>query len=116
MNDDNIIQFPKTRAANKNATTKLESLLISKHHYDDAAHAAIRAMVDSLLEDGYHPLEDRVMIHDLGVILNLVVAMMYRVDGEIHFLHEPMDEIAQVIKYIKELKEKDDLNLFTDDE
>jgi hypothetical protein len=42
--------------------------------------------------------------------------MMYRVDGEVHFLQEPMDEIHDVLKYVKELNDKKMNELFTDDD
>jgi hypothetical protein len=41
----------------------------------------------------------------MGVLMNLIVAMMYRVDDKQHFLQEPMDEIHQVIKYVKEIND-----------
>jgi hypothetical protein len=113
---DNIIQFPKTKSAKLTKQQQIEAMLLARNHYDDTAHNAIRAMIDSLIASGYHPFKDKVMMQDISVLLNLVVAMLYRVDGELHFLHEPMDEIHEVIKYIKELKQNDELNLFTDDD
>lgn len=113
---DNIIQFPKTKSAKLTKKQQIEAMFLARNHYDDTAHNAIRAMLDSLIESGYHPFKDKAMMQDISVLLNLVVAMLYRVDGELHFLHEPIDEIHEVIKYIKELKQKDELNLFTDDD
>lgn len=109
---DNIIQFPKTRAANKNKRLELDSKRLAMMHYEDMANEATIALTNALVDHGYHPIENVPMVKDLGVIMNLIVAMMYRVDGETHFLHEPMDEINEVIQYIKDLKKK---KLLTDD-
>ena len=114
--NDNVIQFPKTKAANDNRKAKAEALRLSQLHYEDMANEATTKMVDALVNHGYHPIENSEMIQDLGVIMNLIVAMMYRVDGEPHFLHEPLEEIHEVIKYVKELKDQAQKDLFTDEE
>lgn len=109
---DNIIQFPKTRAANRNKKLEFDSKRLAMMHYEDMANDATVSLTDALVGHGYHPIENAGMIKDLGVIMNLIAAMMYRVDGETHFLHEPMDEIHEVIQYVKDLKKK---KLLTDD-
>ena len=107
----NIIEFPNKKAANDN-----KSLM----HYDTIATEAIEAVSHILSLKGYNPVKNRIMLADMGVILNIIVAAMYRADRQIHFLHDPMDEIHQVIKYVKkitgkEIKIKDD-ELCTDDD
>ena len=113
---DNVIQFPKTRAANNNTRKKLEAMQLSRVHYESVASEAMDAIAQALATNGYHPLKEKSMIRDMGVIMNMIVAMMYRVDGEVHFLQEPMDEIREVLKYIKELNNKNTNELFTDDD
>jgi hypothetical protein len=113
---NNVIQFPKTRAANKNVRQKLEAMQLSRVHYESLASEAMDAIAQVLATNGYHPLKEKDMLRDMGVIMNMLVAMMYRVDGEIHFLQEPMDEIHDVLKYVKELNDKKMNELFTDDD
>ena len=112
---DNVIQFPRTRAANTNTRRKLEAMEVSRVHYESIASDAIEALAIVLSDNGYKIL-DKHLIKDFGVLLNMVVAMLYRIDGEAHFLQEPMDEIHDVLKYAKELSDKKAKELFTDDE
>lgn len=111
---DNVIQFPKTKAANNTAKKKLEAMQLSRVHYESIASEAMDAVAQTLAMSGYHPLKEKKMIKDMGVIMNMMVAMMYRVDDEAHFLQEPMDEIHDVLKYVKELNDKKMNELFTD--
>jgi hypothetical protein len=113
---DNVIQFPKTRAASNTTRKKLEAMQLSRVHYESLASEAMDAIAQVLATNGYHPLKEKDMIRDMGVIMNMLVAMMYRVDGEVHFLQEPMDEIHDVLKYVKELNDKKMNELFTDDD
>ena len=111
---NNIIQFPKTKSANSDIKKKLEAMELSRVHYESIASEAIDSIAQTLAKSGYHPLKEKIMIKDMGVIMNMLVAMMYRVDNEVHFLQEPMDEIHDVLKYVKELNEKKMNELFTD--
>lgn len=113
---NNVVQFPKTKAANKNKKNSIEAMEVARVHYESIASEAMDGIAQALATNGYHPLKDTVMLHDMGVIMNMIVAMMYRVDGEAHFLQEPMDEIHDVIKYVKEINDKKMNELFTDDE
>ena len=113
---NNVIQFPKTRAANNNTRKKLEAMQLSRVHYESLASEAMDEIAQVLAKNGYHPLKEKDMLRDMGVIMNMIVAMMYRVDGEIHFLQEPMEEIHEVLKYVKELNDKKMNELFTDDD
>ena len=116
MSDDNILQFPNRKEELKTSKEKIEELEEAKHHYEYIAHQAIDDVVHSLAINGYNPLTQLSLVRDLGVMMNMMVAMMYRVDGKEHFLQEPMDEIHDVIKYVKEINDKKRKETFTDDD
>jgi hypothetical protein len=116
--NDNIIQFPIKKVANENYAAKIEAARLARMHYEDIAQDSVANMVDILVRHGYHPLDNKAMVNDLGVILNLIIAMMYRTDGEPHFLHETIDEIDDLIKYVKSLNKNGQQleDMFTSDE
>lgn len=116
MSNDNIIQFPDRKEQLKSAKEKVEDLERAREYYEEIAYAAMDDITNTLARRGYHPLKDLTLVRDMGVLMNLIVAMMYRVDGKIHFLQEPMDEMHGVIKYIKEINDKKREEVFTDDE
>jgi len=116
MSNDNILQFPNRKEKLKTSKEKVEELEEAKYHYEYIAHQAMDDVVNSLATNGYNPLTQLSLVRDLGVIMNMMVAMMYRVDGKEHFLQEPMDEIHDVIKYVKKINDKKRDELFTDDE
>lgn len=116
MSDDNIIQFPNRKEQLKTQKEKVADLEEAKHHYEYVAHQAIDDVVHTLAINGYNPLKQLSLVRDLGVIMNLMVAMMYRVDEKEHFLQDPMDEMHEVIKYVKEINDKKRDELFTDDD
>lgn len=112
----NIIQFPRTKAANNNKRNSIEAMEQARVHYEAVASEAMDGVALALTTNGYHPLKEKKMLKDMGVIMNMIVAMMYRIDGEIHFLQEPMDEIHDVIKYVKQINDKKRTEILTDDE
>lgn len=116
MSNDNIIQFPDRKEELKSTKEKVEDLERAREYYEEIAYAAMDDITNTLARRGYHPLKDLTLVRDMGVLMNLIVAMMYRVDGKIHFLQEPMDEMHEVIKYIKEINDKKREEVFTDDE
>lgn len=116
MSNDNIIQFPDRKEQLKTTKEKVEDLERAREYYEEIAYAAMDDITNTLARRGYHPLKDLTLVRDMGVLMNLIVAMMYRVDGKIHFLQEPMDEMHEVIKYIKEINDKKREEVFTDDE
>ena len=116
MSNDNIIQFPDRKEELKTTKEKVEDLERAREYYEEIAYAAMDDITNTLARRGYHPLKDLTLVRDMGVLMNLIVAMMYRVDGKIHFLQEPMDEMHEVIKYIKEINDKKREEVFTDDE
>jgi len=116
MSDDNIIQFPNRKEQLKTQKEKVADLEEAKVHYEYVAHQAIDSVVHTLAINGYNPLKQLSLVRDLGVIMNLMVAMMYRVDEKEHFLQDPMDEMHEVIKYVKEINDKKRDELFTDDD
>jgi uncharacterized protein (DUF608 family) len=112
-----IIQFPNRKEELKTTKEKVEDLEKAREYYEEIAYAAMDDITNTLARRGYHPLKDLTLVKDMGVLMNLIVAMMYRVDEKQHFLQEPMDEIHQVIKYVKEINDKKREEVFpTEDE
>jgi uncharacterized protein (DUF608 family) len=105
MSNDNVIQFPDRKEELKSTKEKVEDLERAREYYEEIAYAAMDDITNTLARRGYHPLKDLTLVKDMGVLMNLIVAMMYRVDDKQHFLQEPMDEIHQVIKYVKEIND-----------
>jgi len=117
MSNDNVIQFPDRKEELKTTKEKVEDLEKAREYYEEIAYAAMDDITNTLARRGYHPLKDLTLVKDMGVLMNLIVAMMYRVDEKQHFLQEPMDEIHQVIKYVKEINDKKREEVFpTEDE
>ena len=106
MSNDNVIQFPDRKEDLKSTKEKVEDLERAREYYEEIAYAAMDDISNTLAKRGYHPLKNLTLVKDMGVLMNLIVAMMYRVDEKKHFLQEPMDEIHQVIKYVKEINDK----------
>ena len=112
-----IIQFPNRKEELKSTKEKVEDLERAREYYEEIAYAAMDDITNNLARRGYHPLKNLTLVKDMGVLMNLIVAMMYRVDEKHHFLQEPMDEIHQVIKYVKEINDKKREEVFpTEDE
>lgn len=110
MSDDNILQFP-----NRHKEVKISKENINIH-YETIAYKAMDDIMHTLTNNGYHPLENLLIVKDMGVLVNMLVAIMYRADGKKHFLHEPMDEIQQVIALVKKVNDEKRKILFTNDE
>ena len=112
-----IIQFPNRKEELKSTKEKVQDLENARIFYEEIAYRAMDDITHTLAVNGYHPLKDLTLVKDMGVLMNLIVAMMYRVDGKVHFLQEPMDEMHEVIKYIKEINDKKREEVFpTEDE
>jgi len=117
MSDGNIIKFPDRKEELKSTKEKIEDLERAREYYEEIAYAAMDDITNTLAVRGYHPLKDLTLVRDMGVLMNLIVAMMYRVDGKIHFLQEPMDEMHMVITHIKEINDAKREEIFpTEDE
>lgn len=116
MSDDNVIRFPDRKEELKSTKEKVEDLERAREYYEEIAFAAMDDITNTLARRGYHPLKNLTLVKDMGVLMNLIVAMMYRVDEKQHFLQEPMDEIHQVIKYVKEINDKKREEVFPEED
>lgn len=77
--NDNVIQFPKPHRDDVECE---EAIALALDIFEDVAIY--------LDEEGYDVEE---MNNDLGTIVNLFVAALYRQQGKEHFLQEPLDAV-----------------------
>ena len=100
MTKDNIIYFP----ANKNHKPR-DSY---KEPTDmDIAADVLESAIFELIDLGYDPHNDPQMARDLGLILNMLYAMITR-DIRDHFLHMVMDELSEELDNLKADLNNDD--------
>jgi len=100
MSEDNIIQFPVGEIRNPLVDPGVPTEI-------DIASDMVEAMLEVLIDAGYHPRGDDQFQRDLGLILNLLYAIIARVHGKPHFLHSIIDELSLTLREIKEELEKD---------
>jgi hypothetical protein len=100
MSEDNIIQFPFGEIRNPLVDPGLPTEV-------DIASDMLEAMLNVLIDAEYHPRADTQLQQDLGLILNLLYAIMARVHGKEHFLHGVIDELSLTLSEIKEELEND---------
>lgn len=77
--NDNVIQFPKPHRDDVECE---ETIALALDIFEDVAIY--------LDEEGYNIEE---MNNDLGTIVNLFVAALYRQQGKEHFLQDPLDAV-----------------------
>lgn len=94
MAKDNVVQFPYGNIRNPIAKGEDE-------YIDLVARYCMTEVVRVLTEEGMMITLDNKLGHDLGVVLNMLTATISREYNKEHFLHEPLDEICNVIKEMK---------------
>ena len=100
MNDDNIIQFPFGEIRNPIVDPAPPTEM-------DIASDALEAVLVCLIDRGYSLREDQQLQEDLGLVLNLLYAIIARAHGQPHFLHDVIDELSNTLREIKEELEND---------
>lgn len=93
----NVVEFPAGKISNPHAG-KLDVM----DHEKEVANKLMQAVIHELNEYGYDPTDPEVF-RDLGVILNMMYAMLRRTDGMEHFLHEDMEELGNVFLEMKKV-------------
>jgi len=94
----NVVEFPLGKISNPHAD-KLDVV----DHEMEVANRLMRAVVLELAEYGYDA-SDPETFRDLGVILNMMYAMLRRTDGMEHFLHEDMEELGNAFLEMKKVE------------
>lgn len=94
----NILEFPVGRISNP-----LAGKLDVADHEKEVANRLMRAVIQELAEYGYDASDPEVF-RDLGVILNMMYAMLRRTDGMEHFLHEDMEELGNAFLEMKKVE------------
>jgi len=72
-------------------------------HELDIARLLMQGIVTTLIEYRYDPTDEK-MSDDLGLIYNMLYAMMVRADGEYHQFHDMMQELANELKKLGDKK------------
>ena len=100
MSNDNVIQFPYGEIRNP---------LVDPGRPDEmeVASDALYNILVSLIDNGYDPQNDPKMREDLGLILNILYAVVCRAECTKHFLHDTMDEMSEILYEIKSELEND---------
>lgn len=100
MSEDNVIPFP---------VGEIRNPLVDPGQPDemDVASDALYGILVSFIENGYDPRNDPKMQEDLGLVLNILYAIVYRAEGKNHFMHEALDEMSDILREIKSELEND---------
>jgi hypothetical protein len=99
MAKDNVVEFPFDRISNPLAG---KDPVYQLDHELDVTREVMTAIIQTLQEYQYYASKDAKIFEDLGIIFNLVYAMLLRYDNEHHDWHEMMDEITRVTLEMKE--------------
>jgi len=94
MSKDNVIQFPFGEIRNPIVDPGEPTEM-------DIASDALEALLVSLIDNGYSPKHDSKLQEDLGLILNLLYAIIARAHGKEHFLQGIIDELSSTLSEIK---------------
>lgn len=100
MSKDNVIPFPFGEIRNPLVDPAEPSEL-------DIASDIMEQAIIVLIDAGFDVKNNRKMVEDLGLMLNLFYAITARANGKEHFLHETLDDISSVLHTIKEELEND---------
>ena len=100
MSDDNVIPFPVGEIRNPLVDPG------SPSEMDMASDALYGALV-SLIDNGFDPKNDPKMQEDLGLVLNILYAIICRAEGKEHFMHDALDEMSEILRELKKELEND---------
>lgn len=100
MNNDNVIPFPFGEIRNPLVDPGTPTEM-------DIASDALYEVLVILIDAGYNVKDNPKLQEDLGLILNLLYAILIRTKGQEHFLHMIMDELSEILREIKEELEND---------
>ena len=100
MNDDNVIPFPFGEIRNPLVDPAEPTEM-------DIASDIVEQAIIIFMEAGYDVKNNRKLVEDLGLILNLFYAIVARANGKEHFLHDALDDMSSVLREIKEELEND---------
>lgn len=100
MNKDNVVQFPFGEIRNPIVDPGTPSEM-------DIASECLEAMLVVLLDSGYNIKGNPKLQQDLGLVLNILYAIISRVHEKPHFMHDTLDEISLVLNELKEELEND---------
>ena len=100
MNDDNVIPFPFGEIRNPIVDPADPTEL-------DLSSDILEQAIIILLEAGYEVKNNRKLVEDLGLMLNLFYAVVARANGKEHFLHDALDNMSDILREIKEELDND---------
>lgn len=100
MNDDNVIPFPFGEIRNPLVDPAEPTEM-------DIASDIVEQAIIIFMEAGYDVKNNRKLVEDLGLMLNLFYAITARANGKEHFLHDALDDMSSVLREIKEELEND---------
>lgn len=85
--------------------------------YYNKAYSIMSMVVSMLKDEGYDIFGDNRKVQgDIGLMMNLLMATMVRIDGGTHFLHDDMEELAHQLRVAKKLLDRRDGVSYDDDE
>jgi hypothetical protein len=94
----NVIEFPYGRISNPHA-----GKLDVDDHEMEVALEVMKAIIYALGEYRYDA-RDPELFADLGVVLNLIYAALRRTDGQGHFLHKELSDMADALALMKRVQ------------
>jgi hypothetical protein len=100
MSDDNVIPFPVGEIRNPLVDPGAPSEM-------DIASDALYSVLVSLIDNGFDPRNDPKMQEDLGLVLNILYAIISRAEGKKHFMHDALDEMSNILSELKKELEND---------
>ena len=100
MSKDNVIQFPFGEIRNPIVDPGEPTEM-------DIASDILEQAIVILIDYGYSIKKNPKLQEDLGLMLNLLYAIVARANGKEHFLHTTLDEMSSVLREIKEELEND---------